>query len=74
MAGLIATARYAAADAESPEIATHLPHLLDTLLDHSGPCPAQPYGLIDGSAGIAATLHTMATGTSGGWESYLLIN
>ncbi|MGH3889312.1 MAG: lanthionine synthetase C family protein [Pseudonocardiaceae bacterium] len=76
-AGLIATAWYAAADAGSPEIAAHLPRLLDTLLDHAGrsdPRPSQPYGLIDGSAGIAATLHTMATGTSGGWESCLLIN
>ncbi|MGH3911787.1 MAG: lanthionine synthetase C family protein, partial [Pseudonocardiaceae bacterium] len=73
-AGLIATAWYAAADAGSPEIAAYLPPLLDTLLDYRDPRPAQPYGLIDGSAGIAAILHTMATGTSGGWESCLLIN
>jgi len=77
-AGLITTAWYAAADAGSPEIAAHLPRLLDALLEHSDPCSArpygQPYGLIDGSAGIAATLHTMATGISGGWESCLLVN
>lgn len=75
-AGLIATVWYAAADT-SPDIAAHLPRLLDTLLDHAdrGHSPSWRLpGLIDGTAGIAATLHSMATGTSGGWETCLLIN
>jgi hypothetical protein len=72
-AGLIATARCAAADALTPGIAAHLPRLLDLLLDPA--CGDWPLpGLINGRAGIAATLHTMATGTSGGWEACLLIN
>jgi hypothetical protein len=76
-AGLVATVRCAAADARSPDIAAHLPRLLDTLLDHAedGDSPARrPPGLIEGSAGIAATLHAVATGTSGAWETCLLIN
>ncbi|MCW2948942.1 MAG: Lanthionine synthetase family protein [Actinoallomurus sp.] len=76
-AGLIATTWYAAADALSPDLGAHLLRLLDTFLDQAG-TGASPFlklpGLIDGSAGIALTLHTMATGTSGGWETSLLIN
>lgn len=77
-AGLIATAWYAAADAISPDIGTHLPYLLNTLLDHAdrGDSPSwqQLPGLIEGSAGIALTLHSMATGTNNCWETCLLIN
>jgi hypothetical protein len=76
-AGLIATSWCAAVDARSPDIAVQLPRLLDTLLDHAdrqySPSWKLP-GLIEGSAGIALTLHSMATGTSGGWETCLLIN
>jgi hypothetical protein len=76
-AGLIATTWYAAADALSPQVGMGLPRLLDTLLDlvAAGDSPSLELpGLIEGSAGIALTLHTMATGTSGGWETSLLID
>ena len=75
-AGLIATACHAAADARSPDIGASLPHLLDTLLGHAGqrdtPSLRLP-GLIEGTAGIALTLHSMATGTSSGLGTCLLI-
>lgn len=75
LAGLLATTWHAAADAATPDLAAHLPPLLDRLLAHvrDTPLGALP-GLIEGSAGIALTLHTMATGTSGGWTSCLLLN
>ena len=75
--GLIATSWYAAADALTPDLSTHLPRLLDTFLDKAtnGESPTLKLpGLIDGSAGIALTLHTITTGTSVGWETCLLIN
>jgi lantibiotic biosynthesis protein len=77
LARLIATAWYAAADALSPDIGTHLSQLLDTLIDHAdrGNAPSGPLpGLIEGSAGIALTLHSIATGTNTCWETCLLIN
>lgn len=76
-AGLIATAWYAAADALSPEPDTHVLRLLDTFLDKAaaGDSPTVNLpGLINGSAGVALTLHTIASGTSTGWETSLLIN
>ncbi len=74
-AGLIATAWCAAADARSDTIGAHLPRLLDTLLDHSRDTPpGRLPGLIEGSAGIALTLHSIATGTTGGWQTCLLLN
>jgi hypothetical protein len=76
-AGLVATTWYTAGDALSPDLGTHLRRLLDTLLNQAaaGDSPSLKLpGLIDGSAGVALTLHTMATGTSTGWETCLLIN
>jgi lantibiotic biosynthesis protein len=74
-AGLIATAWCAAADAGSPDVGVHLPRLLDTLLEHTGDVPpGQLPGLIEGSAGVALTLHSIATGTNSGWQTCLLIN
>ncbi len=75
-AGLIVTACYAAADTGSPDIGASLPHLLGTLLGHAGagnsPCWRLP-GLIEGTAGIALTLHSMATGTIRSLGTCLLI-
>lgn len=76
-AGLLLTAWHAAAEAVTPDIAAHLPHLLDTLLTHARDTPpgALP-GLIEGRAGIALTLHTLATtptGAHGGWPACLLL-
>ena len=74
-AGLIATAWCAAADARSPDIGEHLPRLLDTLLDHARDAPPEQMpGLIEGSAGVALTLHSIATGTTGGWQTCLLLD
>lgn len=74
-AGLIATAWCADADARSPDIGARLPHLLDTLLDHARDAPlGRLPGLIEGSAGIALTLHSIATGTTGDWQTCLLLN
>ncbi|MFC5027189.1 lanthionine synthetase C family protein [Streptomyces sp. DSM 41987] len=73
-AGLLMTVRHAAADAATPDIAAHLPRLVDTLLTQARHVPpgALP-GLIEGSAGVALTLHTLATGTHGGWPACLLL-
>ncbi|WP_329064635.1 lanthionine synthetase C family protein [Streptomyces sp. NBC_01429] len=74
-AGLLATAWYAADDAVTSAIADHLPHLLGTLLTHARDAPPEALpGLIEGRAGIALTLHTLATGTAGGWPACLLLN
>lgn len=74
-AGLLATGWHAAADARSDTLAGHMPHLLQVLLDCTPTsCPANGKpGLVDGNAGIAATLHSLATGTDG-WQTCLLIN
>jgi hypothetical protein len=77
-AGLVASAWYAARDATTPTIAAQLPRLLEKLLAHArDTSPGALPGLIEGSAGIALTLHTLATattGTSGGWPTCLLLN
>ena len=77
-AGLAATAWHAANEAATPALAAHLPHLLEKLLVHArDTTPGALPGLIEGSAGIALTLHTLATaatGTPGGWSACLLLN
>jgi hypothetical protein len=74
-AGLTATVWCAAADARSPNVARHLPSLFDKLLRNADQLePHGPPGLIDGSSGVALTLHSVATGATGGWETCLLLN
>jgi lantibiotic biosynthesis protein len=74
-AGVVATACAAADDARTPVISAHLPQLLDALIDHADdPLPDGLPGLIDGRAGIALTLHTVAAGGTTGWQTCLLIN
>lgn len=74
-AGVLATVWYAAADARSPDLRGHLPRLLDALLAHASDAPpGRLPGLIEGSAGIALTLHSLATQTAGGWPICLLLN
>lgn len=77
LAGVLATAWRVAADATTPVIAEHLPNLLGALLQEQAksdvPARRRP-GLIEGTAGIAATLHTIATGTAHGWDMSLLIS
>ncbi|MEV7124001.1 lanthionine synthetase C family protein [Kitasatospora griseola] len=73
-AGVIATAWHAAADAATPRIAQHLNQILRHFLDHTHGLPHQAHpGLVEGSAGVALTLHTVATGTTGSWPTCLLI-
>ncbi|MGH3769112.1 MAG: lanthionine synthetase LanC family protein [Pseudonocardiaceae bacterium] len=76
-AGLIATAFCAAADARSPDISAHLPRLIDTLLEHvhaDDSPPERGPGLIEGSAGVALTLHSVTTPTNPRWQTCLLLN
>lgn len=74
-AGVLATVWYAAADARSPDLRGHLPRLLDALLAHASDAPpGRLPGLIEGSARIALTLHSLATQTAGGWPICLLLN
>ncbi|WP_261808867.1 lanthionine synthetase C family protein [Nonomuraea sp. C10] len=70
-AGLLATVWHATVDDSTGELATHLPRLLTTLLDHAD--QAEHDGLIEGRAGIALVLHTMTVGTSDDWQVCLLI-
>jgi len=78
LAGVLATCWYAAADARTPALAAHLPNLLQALLrEHttSAQSPAwQQPGLVEGTAGVALTLHSIATASSGGWPTCLLID
>ncbi|MFC9797794.1 lanthionine synthetase LanC family protein [Streptomyces bacillaris] len=74
-AGLLATTWHTAADAATPTFTDRLPHLLDTLLAQARHSPPEDLpGLVEGTAGVALTLHTLATGTSGGWPACLLLN
>jgi len=74
-AGVVATVWCAAADATTPELGQHLPRLLDTLIAHADDAPpAGLPGLTEGRAGIALTLHSLATGTTGGWLTCLLLD
>jgi hypothetical protein len=80
LAGVLATSWHAAVDARSPALAEHLPHLIRTLLhEHAAvatPAWRQP-GLVEGTAGVALTLHTItatpATSSGSGWPTCLLI-
>lgn len=72
-AGLTVTALHAAADAATPAIADRLPHLLGRLLAHARDTTAERPGLIEGSAGVALTLHSLAAGSTGPWPTCLLI-
>jgi lantibiotic biosynthesis protein len=73
-AGLVLTAWRAAGDAATPVISGHLPRLIGTLTTASPAAAAGP-GLIEGTAGIALTLHAIATRAGpGGWETCLLIS
>jgi hypothetical protein len=72
-AGLAATTWCAAVDARFVDLTRHLPMLVDRLIDHTDALPGRPSGLIDGSAGVALTLHTIATGTADTWPTCLLL-
>ncbi|MGH4017118.1 MAG: lanthionine synthetase C family protein [Pseudonocardiaceae bacterium] len=74
-AGLAATVWHAAADAVTTALDAHLPLLVRALIDHADEETISPLpGLIDGRAGVALTLHTIATATPSTWPVCLLIN
>ncbi|ABW10785.1 Lanthionine synthetase C family protein [Parafrankia sp. EAN1pec] len=76
-AGLVATVRCAAADARFYPLDSHLPSLVKQLLDSLDAAQGADWqlpGLIEGTAGIAAVLHAVATNTTTAWESALLLD
>ncbi|MFF3400354.1 lanthionine synthetase C family protein [Streptomyces sp. NPDC002659] len=74
LAGVLATTWYAACDAPTSALAARVPALVSTLLDHAHDAPGALPGLVEGTAGIALTLHTIATNTApGGWPACLLL-
>jgi len=73
-AGLTATLWCAARDARRPDLRAQLPGLVAHLAGRASVLTAQdPVGLIDGTAGVALTLHTVTTGTTSGWARCLLL-
>ncbi|MEV4515191.1 lanthionine synthetase C family protein [Dactylosporangium sp. NPDC049525] len=73
-AGLTATAWYAAHDAATDRIASHLPRLISHLTMLADRLPASlRAGLIDGDAGVALTLHTLTTDSAASWPTCLLL-
>ncbi|EIV93875.1 lanthionine synthetase C family protein [Frankia sp. QA3] len=75
-AGLLTTVHRAAADARFHPLGNHLPALTDQLLgslDAAEPASRWPPGLIEGTAGIAAVLHSLTIDTTATWETALLL-
>lgn len=76
-AGLAATVRCAARDARFLPLDRYLPVLVEQMLDCLATVRRSGWrtpGLIDGTAGIAAVLHALATGAAGAWEPALLLD
>ncbi|WP_261555877.1 lanthionine synthetase C family protein [Frankia tisae] len=76
-AGLVATVHRAAADARFHPLGNHLETLTDQLLDNldaTEPASGRPPGLIEGTAGIAAVLHSLTADTPAIWEIALLLD
>jgi len=70
--GLITTVWAAAADATTAALSQQLTRLIVELLSTQLALPERP-GLIDGTAGLALVLHSIATGTLAPWTSCLLL-
>ncbi|CAG6394091.1 lanthionine synthetase C family protein [Streptomyces cocklensis] len=75
-AGIYQIAARAAADASDPRLRGLLPTLGDALLGHTRYEPTAAPGLLNGAAGTALALSTLATQQppSTGWDACLLIN
>lgn len=71
-AGLLATVSVAARDATTPALSQLIPGLVDALVAHE-PVIDGPTGLVDGAAGVALTLHSVAHQAFGSWTSCLLL-
>ncbi|WP_406336776.1 hypothetical protein [Streptomyces sp. NBC_00203] len=76
MAGFVHTLWNAARDAADPELVA-APDLLRTLLNsHAIPRRAEGNGFLEGDAGLALALHSIATDNAprSGWDASLLLN
>ncbi|KLL11601.1 MULTISPECIES: lanthionine synthetase C family protein [Protofrankia] len=74
-AGLYQTVARAAADATTDTLSRHLPTLAASLLLSAPSTSGRAAGLLEGEAGIALVLHSVATGTPAtGWDRCLLIH
>ncbi|MFC3980464.1 lanthionine synthetase C family protein [Streptosporangium jomthongense] len=76
-AGVTAVSWFAAMDALTPALRDRLPFLVGSLIEQARRKPSSSWtkpGLVDGTAGAALILHTIATRTATGWERNLLIN
>ena len=75
-AGIYQTASRAAADALDARLHRLLPALGDALLEHAQLDPAAAPGFLNGAAGTALALSTLATQQppTNGWDACLLIN
>lgn len=74
LAGVAAATWCAAADARTPVLDAHAALLANALIARATSLTCDTPGLIEGTAGVALTLHSLATGTTGGWMTSLLIN
>lgn len=70
-AGATAATWHAARDADGPALSAAAGSLATVLASSSS--EGHPYGLIDGYAGAALTLHDLATGAAGTWARCLLL-
>jgi hypothetical protein len=75
-AGLFQTASRAARDARTPAITNCLPHLADQLIKYGCPGVGDSPGFLEGDAGRALVLHSIACGTppATGWDACLLLS
>ncbi|MEV6527106.1 lanthionine synthetase C family protein [Longispora sp. NPDC051575] len=73
-AGLAATVWYAALDARSSALRSHVNPVLHRLLRHATAAVEQRDGLLEGRAGVALVLHSLATGTDIRWATSLCID
>ncbi|MDT4995636.1 MAG: lantibiotic biosynthesis protein, partial [Actinoplanes sp.] len=72
-AGLAATLWYAARDAHTVALPAQVPRITRLLIQHANDPAPDRSGLIGSRAGIALTLHTIATATTARWATSLLI-
>lgn len=73
-ASTVATVWHAAQDLNSSGLSNALGPLTETLCARADESLGGPIGLVDGVAGVALTLHTIATGEAKGWGRCLLLS
>lgn len=74
-AGLFQTTWRASRDARTPTLAACVPRLAGLLAEHAHTSPQNGAGLLEGEAGLALALLTVATGTppASSWDACLLL-